>query len=52
MTTTYTQEEINDITNLIYAEYYNYFKDGKMSFADMTLVENVIMKILSGFDLG
>lgn len=50
MAIAYTQEKINEITNLIYASYYNHFKNGRMSFADITLVENVIIKVQNGFD--
>lgn len=50
MAITYTQEKINEVTNLIYANYFSYFKNGRMSFADITLVENVIIKVQNGFD--
>lgn len=50
MAIAYTQEKINEVTNLIYTNYYNHFKNGRMSFADITLVENVIIKVQNGFD--
>ena len=46
---TYTSEEINKRTNQLIKAYSNHYRDGKMSFAEWTLIENVIMKVQLAF---
>lgn len=45
----FTSEEINEKTNLIFIEYLKHYKAGRMSFAEYTLVENVIIKVQGVF---
>ncbi len=42
---TFTQEEINEITNTLYAQYIEFVRADKMDYKDLILVENVILKI-------
>lgn len=46
---TYTSAEINERTNQLIKVYSNHYRDGKMSFAEWTLIENVIMKVQLAF---
>lgn len=41
----YTETEINTKTNELMMGYMKHYTDGKMSFAEYTLVENVIMRV-------
>lgn len=41
----FTMSEINERTNLLFMDYVNLYKADKMSFAEYTLIENVIIKI-------
>ena len=41
----FSSEEINDKTNELVELYFKHYRDGKMSFAEFTLVENVIMRV-------
>ncbi len=42
---TFTQSEINEITNKIYLQYIKFFKTNNMEYKDLALIENVILKI-------
>ena len=42
---TFTQSEINEITNKVYLQYIEFFKTNNMEYKDLALIENVIMKI-------
>ena len=42
---TYTSTEINSKTNDLMIAYAKHYSDGKMSFAEFTLIENVIMRV-------
>ena len=41
----FTETEINTKTNELMMTYLKHYSDGKMSFAEFTLVENVIMRV-------
>lgn len=41
----FSREEINDKTNELAELYFKHYHDGRMSFAEFTLVENVIMRV-------
>ena len=41
----FTISEINERTNLLFMDYFEHYKADKMSFAEYTLIENVIIKI-------
>ena len=41
----FTETEINTKTNELMITYAKHYRDGKMSFAEFTLIENVIMKV-------
>lgn len=41
----FSSEEINDKTNELAELYFKHYRDGKMSFAELTLVENVIIRV-------
>lgn len=45
----FTLEEINEKTNLVFLNYVAHYKADKMSFAEYTLVENLILKIQGAF---
>ena len=47
---TFTQEQINELTNKVLLVYNQAFQNDKMSFMEYTLVENVIIKIQVGLD--
>jgi len=47
---TFTQEEINEITNKTYLEYVKLLTADKMDYKDLAVIENVIMKIQIKFD--
>ena len=47
---TFTQEEINEITNKLFLHYWNLFVSDKMDFKDITLIENVINRIQSALN--
>ena len=47
---TFTQEQINELTNKVLLIYNQAFQNDKMSFMEYTLVENVIIKIQVGLD--
>lgn len=42
---TFTQEQINELTNKVLLVYNQAFQNDKMSFMEYILVENVIIKI-------
>lgn len=42
---TFTQEEINEITNKIFLDYWKLFVSDKMDFKDIALIENVINRV-------
>ena len=46
----FTQEQINELTNKIFITYFKWFQQDKMSFSEITLVENVITRIQIGLD--
>lgn len=46
----FTIEEIYTTTNKLFINYAKLFKNGQISFAEYTLVENMIMKIQAGFE--
>lgn len=46
----FTMEEIYTTTNELVFSYGRLFKNGQISFAEYTLVENIIMKIQAGFE--
>lgn len=41
----YTETEINTKTNELMMAYSKHYRDGKMTFAQFTLIENVIMRV-------
>lgn len=41
----FTETEINTKTNELMMAYAKHYSDGKMSFAEFTLIENVIMRV-------
>lgn len=41
----FTETEINTKTNELMIAYAKHYSDGKMSFAEFTLIENVIMRV-------
>ncbi len=41
----YTETDINTKTNELMMAYAKHYSDGKMSFAEFTLIENVIMRV-------
>lgn len=41
----YTKKEINTKTNELMMNYAKHYSEGKMSFAEFTLIENVIMRV-------
>lgn len=41
----FTETEINTKTNELMLRYAKHYRDGKMSFAELTLIENVIMRV-------
>ena len=41
----FTETEINTKTNELMIAYAKHYNDGKMSFAEFTLIENVIMRV-------
>jgi len=41
----FTETEINSKTNELMMAYLKHYTDGKMSFAEYTLIENVIMRV-------
>lgn len=41
----FTEKEINIKTNELMIAYAKHYRDGKMSFAELTLIDNVIMKV-------
>lgn len=41
----FTETEINTKTNELMITYPKHYSDGKMSFAEFTLIENVIMRV-------
>ena len=46
----FTQEQINELTNKLFITYFKWFQQDKMSFSEITLVENVITRIQIGLD--
>lgn len=46
----FTIEQINEKTNKVYLSYFEHYQANKMSFAEITLIENVILKIQLLFD--
>lgn len=46
---TFTVAEINKKTNEIFINYAQHYKNGKMSFAEYTLIQNVIMLVQNEF---
>lgn len=46
----FTMEEIYTNTNELFISYAQLFKNGQISFAEYTLVENMIMKIQACFE--
>lgn len=42
---TFSETEINSKTNELMMAYAKHYSDGKMSFAEFTLIENVIMRV-------
>jgi len=46
----FTMEEIYTNTNKLFISYAKLFKNGQISFAEYTLIENIIMKIQAGFE--
>ena len=49
---TYTSKEINEKTNEYFLQYVDIFKADKMSFAEFTLIKNVIIDLQVLFDSG
>lgn len=49
---TYTVSELNELTNKLWAQYANMFRQDKMSFNDYILIENIIMKMQFLFEEG
>ena len=47
---TYTLTEINEVTNKIYMNYFQHYKADRMSFKDLALIENIIIKIQTSFN--
>lgn len=47
---TFTQKEINEITNKLFLYYWNLFVSDKMDFKDIALIENVINRIQSALN--
>ena len=41
----FTETEINTKTNELMIAYSKHYRDGKMSFAEFILIENVIMRV-------
>lgn len=41
----FTETEINTKTNELMMAYTKHYSDGKMSFAEFTLIENVIIRV-------
>lgn len=46
----FTIEEMYQTTNSILLQYATLFKNGQISFAEYTLIENIIFKIQATFD--
>ena len=49
---TYTSKEISEKTNKYFLKYLDIFKADKMSFAEFTLIKNVIIDLQVLFDSG
>lgn len=42
---TFTQEEINEMTNILYMQYIKFLKADKMEYHEFAIIENVLIKI-------
>ena len=46
----FTLEEINEITNKLFIEYIELFKNKQISFHEYTIIENMIIKLQYAFE--
>lgn len=42
---TFTQEEINEMTNILYMQYIKFLEADKMEYHEFAIIENVLIKI-------
>lgn len=49
---TYTVSQLNEMTNKLWLQYIDLFKEDKMSFNEYILIENIIMKLQYLFENG
>ena len=45
----FTEQEITDVMEEAIREYIQHFVDGRMSFGEFALIENLVIKIQNGF---
>ena len=46
---TFTEREISDVMENAIKEYIQHFVDGRMTFSEFALIENLVIKIQNGF---
>lgn len=49
---TYTVSELNELTNKLWLQYVDIYRDDRMSFNEYILIENIFMKIQFLFENG
>lgn len=49
---TYTLSELNELTNKLWLQYVEIYREDRMSFKEYTLIENIFMKIQFLFENG
>ena len=49
---TYTVSELNELTNKLWLQYVDIYREDRMSFKEYVLIENVFMKIQFLFENG
>lgn len=45
----FTEQEVRDILEKALKEYIQYFVDGRMTFGEFAIIENLVIKIQRGF---
>ena len=45
----YTLKELNSVFDKVIEDYVIHYRDGKMTFSEFVIMENIVMKIQNGF---
>ena len=45
----FTEREISDVMEEVIREYIQHFVDGRMTFSEFAIIENLVIKIQNGF---